>query len=205
MNVVFNAIEVRQGGKVKRYNWYIATRGARIRVILKQGSFHTCTEESSFEVENVHTTEHAREFGAIFAPALAIKAEPVEVGAEAGSVSAKFNKSRETSTKFVTKEHTLVPSLAGNTITWTINQALGEKAVREFLIGNLPLFAVFSWTGPIKTGRVRLTPEDVDFFNAKRRALGPVRSQLMRFAMWKKGIKIQNPDGFSISFREGEK
>jgi len=77
-----------------------------------------------------------------------------------------------------------------------------ERVIRDFLIGNLSLFATCSWDGLKRAGRIRLRPENVLFFDAQKKPISATRSLIMQCVLWGQGIKIQNVDGFGIYFWE---
>jgi hypothetical protein len=106
------------------------------------------------------------------------------------------------SAEFSSEERYLETQLMGDTIKWAVALPHGEKVIRDFLMGNLYLFARCRWAKPPRAGRIVLRTIDFRFFDEHRKPLSFAKSLLMHFALWRKGIRFENKDGFQTEFEE---
>jgi hypothetical protein len=116
------------------------------------------------------------------------------------SIELEANSERNFSTSFKSAERLLVSTDMNDTIKWNLDLPRGEKAIRDYLIGNLYLYACASWKEKPLTGEVTIRASDIRFFDADRRALSFKRSLAMLYCLYRKGITVQHKDGFRIQY-----
>ena len=202
LDVVFNPIPVRRKqGPVRQADFYVGCTGAEIGVEASAGSILKHTGPTTLSVGYSNSTSRNRSSGLTLDPILAMNSGETKLGAvtKEASQEVTFNAT------FSSEERVLQPVLLHDTIKWTINLPRGNKAVRDFLMGNLHLFAVCRWDHVPRTGRVTVRPSDVRFFDGNREPLGPRRSLMMEFVLWLRRIQVFNKDGFSARFEEKSK
>jgi hypothetical protein len=201
LNVVFNAIAVRRG-VINRYDYYVATTGAEIVIEADQGNIRDYTEQASLTIEYTTLAKASKAINRNFKPALKLKAAGVEGEAQLIEVGRQKEISSEFTAKFVSSESLLSTTFLNDTTKWTLTTHRADKVIRDFLIGNLFLFASCSWTEGQRAGRIRVKPEDVRFYDSEKRRLSAIRSLVMLFILWRKGISVQNADGYLVYFYE---
>jgi hypothetical protein len=103
---------------------------------------------------------------------------------------------------FSCSEMILVPINKGEAIHWRLDSPRGDKAVRDFLMGNLYLFAECAWNGTPKQGRFGARPSDVRFFDDQRRPLSKATSLLMLYQLWRRDLIPLFDNGFEFTFAE---
>ena len=201
VNVIFNPLPVRRG-TLTRVDYYIGSTGAEVSVDASGGKVHGHTPAATLDVNYSNATQSRRKAGLTLKPEMKVKDLSRAAEAKLGSVTRAAGQERVQSAAFASAERVLAPVATDDGVKWTVSLPRGEKAVRDFLIGNLYLFAKCTWAGTTKRGRVAVRPSDVRFFDADRRPLGTAQSLVMQFVLWRLGIKLQNRDGFAMTFRE---
>ncbi len=201
LNIVFNPISIRRG-HLTRADFYIGSTGGEIVVDIANGIITDYTNSQTLNVNYSNTTTRRQTSALCLAPSLQSRENGAEFELKAGSVTFDVNSERTLSASFSGSERFLVAMLMDNTLKWVISLPRGEQVVRDFLIGNLYLHAECAWRGECRKGRIAVRPSDVRFFDADRRPLGPKHSLLMQFALWRKGIRVLNKDGFELNFTD---
>lgn len=199
LNVVFNPIPVRRGS-LQKMDYYIGTTGAEIVLDTVAGSVTNFTAEQSIDVNYSNTVEHCRKSTVAIKPTLEGKDGGRELKAGFGEFRWEKDATRSFKSAFACQERILSPIQMGSVLRWIINLPRGEKVIRDFLAGNLFLFAECSWTGGKPYGKVSVRPSDVRFFDDERRPLKRMTSIAMLFALWKNGVAIGHKDGLSARF-----
>lgn len=201
LNVVFNPISVRRG-IATLVDYYVGCTGAEISIELTRGAIRSHTQAATLDVSYNNTTKTQRTAKLCLSPAVKTKTGISESDVTVGEITYDTAAERFFTSTFASQERYLSPALMGNTIKWTITIPRGEKAIRDFLHGNLYLFAQGSWDRFPRSGCVSIRPSDVLFFDSDRRPIGSLRSLLMWYILWENNIKVENKDGFYIKFEE---
>ena len=201
LNVVFNPIPVRRG-MVTLADYYIGSTGAKISVKASRGVVRDWTQAATLSVEYTNTTKRQRKVGVSISPSVKKKSGSDELDLEVGSITRDATEERSYTASFASEERLLTPQQMNDTIKWTIAVPHGEKVIRDFIAGNLYLFAECCWASDPKSGRITIRPSNILFFDAKRRELNLTKSLLMRYVLWLNDRHIANPDGFVIDFEE---
>jgi hypothetical protein len=201
LHVVFQPIAIRRG-HVAPCDYYVGTTGGTISVAVSNGEVihHSASKAISVEYdENVaRETSGARKF----MPELKAKVGTRELEAKPGSLETGKKLSFSSGAKF-TAEETLVAAVnLKDEVIWTIDSHRAEKAVRDFLVCDIDLDATFKWRSASKNGTVIARPSEIAFFDNSKRRLPNKAAILMRFLLWKKGIRIPHLDGITVSFVE---
>lgn len=199
LNVVFNPIAVRRG-TVRRVDYYVGSTGAEISIKATRGTICDHTQAVTLPVNYTNVTKKQRKVALSLIPTVKAKTGSDEIEAQAGSITRDVGDERSFTVTFASEERFLAPVLMGDTIKWVITLPRGEKAIRDFLIGNLYLFAKCAWVKPKKSGYISVRPSDVQFFDPARKPIETWRSLLMSYILWENRIKIENWNGFKIYF-----
>jgi len=185
LNLVFQSVGVKQEF-ITQYHYYIGTTGAVIAISAPSGHVVDHSGPTKIQVEVESTTG-------------------VQTGVEAKSQTAgvSLGKSKTSRAKFPTEELLLVPINLQNGVKWHIDNHRGDKAIRDFLLGNVYLQATFRWDNGEKRGTVEARPSDIRFFDDKKRLLLSLRTSiLMLFRLYRQKKKLVNPDGILVTFKE---
>lgn len=201
LNVVFNPLSVRRG-VVKKVDYYVGSTGAEVSVQATGGAVSEHTQAATLDVNYSNTSKKQRKVGLSLTPVVKAKDGSAEVDATIGSITHEAAQETSVSATFASKERYLAPLRIGDTIKWTITLPRGEKVIRDFLTGNLYLFAKCAWASGPRSGTISIRPSDVRFFDHDRRPISTIRSLLMWFILWERYVKIENSDGFRIEFKE---
>lgn len=204
LDVVFCPIPIRHG-VLNRSDFYVGSTGAEVTVVAERGQVHEHTGPETLVVNYSNKTTQVRSADLDLAPELEAESGGAKAKASLGSIKRQQSDSREFTASFQSEERRLAPMHLHNSVKWTITQPRGEKAVRDFLLGNLYLNATCRWAGQARSGAVEVRPSDVRFFTSDRRPVSWLRSVFMQAVLWSEGISVDNRDGFRIAFREGEK
>lgn len=120
---------------------------------------------------------------------------------EVGEIAFDKNIERTFTTKFSGAERVLSDIDLGYGVEWEVKLPEGQL-IRDYLIGNLFLYVESSWDGHIKEGPIEVRPSDVLFFDSERRIIADrIKAIAMRYALWKKGIRLSGKN-LEITFRQ---
>jgi len=203
LNVVFQPIPVRRGPFAPN-DYYVATTGGSARLSASNAELVEYTRGSSLAVQYGVRAERKVEGHGKLAPELKGKVGAMDLEFKPGSVEHATQSTLSSGVKFASEEMPLVPIYQGDAVEWRIDSHRGEKAVRDFLAGNVYLEATFRWKTVTKSGSAHVRPSDISFFDHSRRQLSSCKSILMRFALWRKGIDIAHCNGIEVTFVEDQ-
>lgn len=201
LNIVFNPIPVRRGGGT-RFDYYIGSTAAEIRVGTVGGKIRQYTEGTMLQVGYSNTERRARIAELHLFPQIRVDDASKIVSAELGPIRRALSQEVGYNVTFASEERLLAPVLLDDTIRWAITLPRGPKAIRDFLQGNLYLYAIATWARKPRSGWIQVRPSDVRFFDSERKAISGRKSLFMQFVLWKRGIRIENQDGFTVGFKE---
>jgi hypothetical protein len=203
LNVAFVPCRIRKG-VATRVDYYVGCTGAVITLDLPRAKVGDHTPSSSLDVEYSTTIERKRRTALSLSPKLSTEGGDIQQSLEVGSVDRKADSTRTQSFKFASKERELVATVSSVGVMWNIDLPHGEKAVRDFLEGNLYLYANCDWNHAPRAGTVSVRPSDVRFFGPDRKPLSRIKSLFMECSLRMSGRALENRDGFSLEFAECE-
>ncbi|MEM9298932.1 MAG: hypothetical protein AAGA64_11135 [Bacteroidota bacterium] len=205
IDIAFNPISVRRGSVTVK-DFYIGCMGAEIALSLNpdKGVLLEFTEGCSLNVNYTNQNSYQRSATVSLVPEIKSENGKNKTDIKLGSLQYIASKQATFSASFSSDERLLAPIKLGNAIKWTITLPRGEKAIRDFLIGNLYLFAVYGSLEQAVSGNIYAKPSDITFFDDTKRALGTKKSIIMRYILYKRNIDISNADGLKIQFKEME-
>lgn len=201
LNIVFNPIAIRRG-RINKVDYFVGSTGAEVFIEATQGKILSHSGPLELDVEYTNTSRQTRKSSMCLTPEFKSKDGAAERSFKPGEIRWEANSESERKASFSCSEMTLVPVNTGNSVRWRLDTPRGEKAVRDFLIGNLILFAECSWRGSTRSGRFGARPSDVRFFDDQRRPLSKPTSLLMLFHLWRKGLAPTYDDAVEITFQE---
>ena len=200
-DIAFNPISVRRGD-VDRKDYYVGCTGAEIFFKITDGEVVDYTKGSTLNVEYKNEKEFVRNTSLDLTPELKIKDNHNEKSLKLGSI--KYHKSKKVafSASFHSGERTLEPIHLKNAVKWHISLPRGLKVVRDYLLGNLYLYAVCQNESGEFCGIVKIKPSDVIFFGPDKSPLNFRKSIYMRYVLYREGIDIDNADGIETNFSQ---
>lgn len=200
LNIAFDPIVLTEKDSNGRYDYYIGNSGAEITVEIVDGQILESTPEAALDVSYTNSFSGKRKSELTISPDLKAKGKFAELGMSIGSFTRAAGEERSFSTGFSNRERYLAAVRVGNTLKWTIKLPRGEHIIRDYLFGNLYLFAKCSWNVDLRSGVIKIRPSDVMVFDPKNKPLGFKRTLLMWFFMCSK--YVENCDGFLTEFTE---
>jgi hypothetical protein len=198
LNIIFRSIPVTIGGLQSR-DYYVGSTGARVTFKAIGGEVKKYTGPMTLTVDYEKTFTRARQSGVKVSPAVE-SSQGLKVNI--GDITFQKDAERTFSFKFSSSERSLAPVCMRDSVEWEIALPKGEKAIRDYLFGNIYLFVDSEWSCEHKTGKIVARPSDILFFDSERRAIGgPKVGLTMRYHLWKQGIKVRKED-LEINFKE---
>ncbi len=201
LNIAFNPQPIRRG-LVTRADWYVGCTGVEVSVEADSGMVTHHTQAMTLQVDYSNTVKKQRKASLDLTPCIQAKNGHNDVKVKPGSIKHNALTDNVFSVKFKSEERFLQSIHLGNSVKWILSLPRGEKAIRDFLAGNLYLFCNCIWAQSSKSGEIVLRPSDIQFFDPERKPVGRAKSLLMFFVLWKNGTKLDNRDGFSTKFEE---
>lgn len=204
LNVAFSAIAVRQFGRSKS-NYYIGCTGGEITVEVENAKIASFTADHVIKTEHVVSSKRHRVSDVKISPGFKEKVGPSSSEIALGDIELKGDEERKFETRFSCAERDLATVYLGNSVQWTLHIPRTEHLIRDYLLGNLLLFAECPWERARLFGKVDARPSDVRFFDSERRILSNKKAIMMRFVLWKRKIDVPDGNGISVSFSASKK
>lgn len=202
IDIVFSPKTVRRG-VIRKADYYVGSTGAEISIKPQNFGIIEYSKGSEIEVIYEETNGTSGEEGFSLTPNLKAKYGDVEGAVSLGSFEAKSTAQRKSTAKFSGKERQLETEYANPNLKWIVQLPRAKQIVRDYLQGNLKLFADFSVTKMECVGALELRPSDISFFGPDRQQLGEISSLRMKYVLWKKGHKIHEQAPETLNFRVG--
>lgn len=184
INTIYNFIPIKIADLETVY-YYIACGSAEIKLEIADGSILDYTKDMSIPVNYRNSRKKTRESCIRLKPT--IKNNANEDGLE-GEVVWQSGEESQFDCSFDSEERQLasIPQNEGKGIKWALFYPRGEKAILDFLFGNLWLTAKCLWNDDLAPrGVIEIKPLDISFFNSDRRRLHPIKNIFMRAYLWK--------------------
>jgi hypothetical protein len=198
LNIIFRSIPVKTG-IVQRRDYYVGSTGARVVFKAIGGEVKNYTGPMTLTVENEQTFKRSRQSGVKISPAIE---SGKEFKVNIGDITFQKDAERTFTLKFSSSERSLAPLAMHDAVEWEIALPKGEKAIRDYLFGNLYLYVDSEWSGKLKEGQIEARPSDILFFDSERRAIGgPKVAMIMLYRLWQQGIKVSR-ENIVINFKE---
>ena len=201
LNVVFQPICIRRG-LMAPADYYIATTGGTVTLRAPDADLINHTGPNRVAVQHDVSVERETVGSQKLVPEMSGKIGGTGLTVKPGSVERTAKTVLSHGVKFVSEEMLVAPTNLGNAVEWRIDWHRGEKAVRDFLVGNLRLEATFRWKTVTKSGILRFRPSDISFFDNSRRQLSERAKILMWFVLKTRGFHVAYPDGTAVTFVE---
>lgn len=178
MKVVFRPISIsRKRGRIQWNNIKIGSTEAEIVVQAVNGTLRDYTPDRTIKVTQTNSKTRSKKTTFSLKPSLKVETEGLKGEAELAELSSEKGTEETSETEFENQEKELASHGLFDEIQWTVKLPRGEKAIHDYLIGNMNLFATFFWANPAN-GKVSIHG-DIQFFDPKKGPLGPFKSRIM--------------------------
>jgi hypothetical protein len=202
LTVAFNAIPVRSGLLV-RETFYIGCSSARASVQAVGGTIVAHSGDHTINVTYNNELSYTRSSETVIEPKITRKDEQGELSASAGSVSFGASEQRKFVTAFSGIERLLAAVIAGPQVTWIVDQPRGDKAVRDYLLGMLHVWATINWPAGSASWRIEVQPDDIRFFDGDKRPIKKISSLVMKYILARrKALRLDDLSGPVVEFEE---
>jgi hypothetical protein len=201
INIAFQHIivPVQIGGKT--VNWRIGATGADVHLRTSKGRVSDYTLGEQLGVDYKNSVTKSRSSKATIKPSVKKKDGRGEIEASGGEVTFESGEARTRETAFHSSERELQAIFQNDSVRWVLSLAKGEKAVRDYILGNMFLSATCSWPSAPIRGEISARPLDVRFFTTN----GPTAEVGSLALLWrtkKKQRRIEGESGWTARFRE---
>lgn len=200
-DLVFSPKSIRRGTVVDQADYYVGSTGAELHVQPRKGEVCDYTAGRSVDVNYSNSTDIARRSAATIGPEATVSVGGGDTKLGIGNVSYAAGSKRAMSASFQAEERVLQTEFANPHVKWVLVLPRGERAVRDFLQGNLSLYAECRYLDRGIEGQIEVRPSNIRFFGPDRRPLGRMASLRMRYALWNRRIRILSQDPECIAFR----
>ena len=207
IDVLFQSVPVKR--PLQRGHWFAACRSALIYVQLDTGTVLGQTEKTPLQFHYKIESSSDEEVGAELNPTVKVGPEGAQTEVSVVSLTAKKKTSRGGEIDYSGTENTLEVNCLANSVTWDFSIVRGDRAIRDFLSGNLPLWVDCKPRGTRLKGTIKLLPSIFNFDRDKQPMSG-TKSFLMQLALaFRKSMKndpekrpILNYEGIHLTFGE---
>jgi len=187
-------------GKINKVEYYVGSTGGHLNLKPQGGKITSHTPAKNISVQYLITDNTDKRSRIKAAPKLQITAKDEKLNAEIGGLEFETVASDQKQSEFSNTERLLETEFANPDLKWTLQLPRGKKITRDFLQGNLNLFAELKTTTGSLDGSVEIAPTDITFFGPDRAPLGALASLRMKYLLWRKGYLILDQAPEKISF-----
>lgn len=198
-DLIFSPKSIRRNG-VTRADYYIGSTGAELRVSPSRGWVSAFSKGLTVDANYTNSFKSARGFGVLLKPKVSVELPSAKLSGSAVAIQYGAGSELSMECSFRASERYLETEFARPEIKWSLALPRAQNVVRDYLQGNLNLFAECMRLDEGIKGVIEIRTSDIRFFCPERRPLGRVASLLMRYALWREGIHILSQDPESIDF-----
>ncbi|MFZ0244424.1 hypothetical protein [Candidatus Binatus sp.] len=198
IDVVFQSIRIQR--PLGRGHWYVAATEAEIELRANGATIVAYTKAPAITIQYTVAKTKEKKVDVGVKPEIDI-AKNVTVSI--GGVGVKAAGSEEATIAFSDQESPLASVVRGDSIVWQQSMTRGEKAIRDFIFGDLHLSVKCKWKNQDRQGSVGLRTSPM-FFDAKGRMLSKFKSLLIGFVLDTRSY-LANEQGTDVQFACSEK
>ena len=200
LDIAFRPISVMTGTFTKK-EFSVGSRSAKIELVTTGNTINQFTPAQTITVDVEHSYTHKRQSSVKLAPKIETpeksKVELGEISLDNGDERTFKYKLSGTTAQYITPTH------LNDTISWIINFSPAETIFRDYLAGNIYLFAETKRTKKMQ-GKITVSVSDVLFFDENRKVVhSEAKSLYLRCKLWLKGKKFPKQE-LNIDFWEGD-
>jgi hypothetical protein len=181
----FNSVRIpRAFGKA---DCYVACQGAKITFASDRSDIADRASGASIEFTYSKTKGKTRKIMLALEPEVGAEAGPVKASAKGPKAAVEKKKEDSTEFSFTDEENQLSVTTTPRTVSWSISMVRIERAIRDFIFGDLPLWIDFKSNGLPLKGNLTIEPKALRFDNEEKRIQG-MAALLMSYAVWNEGV-----------------
>lgn len=201
LNFAFDHALIPRPGINTSYN-HVGCTGLNVTFRISKGAITKFTPRDIIDVDYNNSDKWSRKSGLCLKPELTAEFGAVNLKASLGNITYEQASEVEFATSFKGQESTLVPTVKGNKIVWNLSMHRGKKAVRDYILGNLYLFAECESNESLCKGDFSFEPVIV-YFDSRKTPIHDKGSLLAVYILQKlNGITIKDKRGTRIHFNE---
>jgi hypothetical protein len=202
LRVGFNAVSIYREGKLNEADYYIGCSSAEIVVRTITGMVGNYSPGVTLSTQYKGTSKATRTCTVTLQPGFKHKVDKNETELSLGSVSLAAGAESVFEYSFASEERVLAPLFAGRSIRWRLDSPLNPSIIRDFIFGNLYLFADCSWPKGPRRGQVAVRTHQVSVFGPNRRMLPWQKAILLRYKLRNCVKAVRARRGFAVDFVE---
>jgi hypothetical protein len=202
LEVAVHTYRYRFKGRAKAYDIEAGVTGIEVSVVLDGGQIVKSSEGTEIEVKYTGKTGVTRASEVTLTPFLKEEAGTSKREIGLGSIKLSAGTERVYEFSFQATERVIAPVVTQRTVTWRIDMPRAEHAIRDFLFGNLYLYADARWSETSIAGTIGTRPTDVQLFGRDRRPIGALKQLVIWARLLKSRTKVPGMDPTTITFRE---
>ncbi|ADM08773.1 hypothetical protein PB2503_03492 [Parvularcula bermudensis HTCC2503] len=187
-------------GIFEKVDFYVGSTGVNITIDFFDGEVHGFTEEISISVEYTNDRLIERYADLTISPKIELSSGKASMKTEVGSIHRKKGERYTQSSAFQCREAVLTPIDLGSGVRWLLQQPRSDKAIRDFLAGNLHLAASHTPGSATSRGTVTARLSDIRIFDGERRPVSARKSLLMLFKLFEAGMWLTDSKSVSFEF-----
>jgi len=180
--------------------YYLGYTGVTAELHVEGLPLQTYTRRKKIPVNYTNSMQKKNWKNFDIVPKVTIKGEGVEATVSVGKAGGKKGSEEEKTCKFESGERTLETTREHDQIRWTLDLPRGEKAVRDFLLGNLFLFAEYDKSNEdtAVSGRLKVEPRAIQWFDKDRKeiSLSFIKRFFLRYVVREKLFKVKPKEHF---------
>ncbi len=198
LDCVFQVIAFRTRGKPA--NYYAGSGGGQVEFVAHYGQILDHTPAVQIAVEHVSSYARARKATFGIKPEIELKEGGSTATASGGEATLQIGQNETHETKLTLTECSLSVIRHAGSVAWDLAQPRVAFAVQDFVSANLALFATARWARSDRNGKIRFTPDRLEFYDVNRRPLGKLKSLLMWRTLRRFTKDVHHGDGVSLDF-----
>lgn len=187
-NVIFDRVELLNLGMLSAKKWYIGATGGALQITIYNARLVDFSPPISIDYEHKVSRTVTKTVDFNITPEIALNYGPINgsIGGAGSKRSAEDTVEKQYS--FKANEQTLAAIVTQNSAAWDVIAPVVESAIRNYLYGNLYLFANFKSKETPLSGEIKFSPSRILLFNEDGKACSSRISLASLFLIWKNGI-----------------
>lgn len=198
--IFFNAIRIRPSWS--RNCFYFGCTGADIEIFGQAARIFNHTKDMEIPTEKAVTSIVERNTSIRIEPSYDTKSDNTARKLAIGGIGYQKGSKKEFLTKFSCAERVLAALKYSDRVKWDIKNVLGSIN-RDYLFGNLYLFATLDWSSDYPNGKIGISPSNVGYFDMNGQKVSKVTEICIEWALSKierSKSKLEFEDGIVVNF-----
>ena len=199
MNIIISSVPIRFGKLIRR-EWYLGCKGVRVVVEIENGIIVETTAERKMPIEYQQIKNRKQKRTCKILPSMNVKKNNTDIDLKGMEIDFEKGNDYTTTCKYNAYESELSCSNYSVGVKWELVLPRAEKAISDFVNGNLYLFSKIFWSDEPREGNISVIPIGCNFFSENRRPLPKIKYLTALFRLIKARKKVHYLDGFKVNF-----